>query len=172
VQTVRRHAEEAGRDPDAMSFGAALTCIIAPTEDAVDEATSNLALRWDAAALVPGPDAWERHGRKNPLGDWSYPRDLVPMDWPRQDALRIAEQVSPDDVRNLRFCGTPDSVANQLQPYIDAGLNMLLVGNYAELVLSGDWGDALAGESVVTQTYDIIRGRNGIELPAQMTGTS
>jgi len=169
VKDVRRYAEEAGRDPDAMSLGAALTCIIAPTEDKVDEATSSLALRWDAAALVPGPDAWRRHGKENPLGDWSYPRDLVPMDWSREDALRIAEQVQPEDVRNVRFCGTPQSVADQLQPYIDAGLNMLLVGNYAELVLSGDWGDALAGQNVVADTYDLIRERNGIAPPVVAT---
>lgn len=165
VQSVRSHAEEAGRDPDEMSFGAALCCIIAPTEDKVDEATNNLALRWDAAALVPGPDAWGRNGIENPLGDWSYPRDLVPMDWSREDALRIAEQVQPEHVRKLRFCGTPESVADQLQPYIDAGLDMLLVGNYAELVLSGDWGDALAGENLVADMYDLIRERNGIPLP-------
>jgi phthiodiolone/phenolphthiodiolone dimycocerosates ketoreductase len=162
VKTVKKHAEAAGRDPDAISFGAATTAIIAPTEAEVDKATQNLALRWDAAALVPGPDAWERFGVKNPLGDWSYPRDLIPMDWSREDALKIARAVPPEMVRKLRFCGTPQAVANQLQPYIEAGLNMILVGNYGELVLSGDWGDALAGQSVVTQTYDLIRQRNGL----------
>lgn len=165
VQVVKRHATEAGRDPDELLFGAALCCVIAPTEEKVDEATQNLALRWDAAALVPGPDAWARFGMKNPLGDWSYPRDLVPMDWAREDALAIAKKVPPEMVRKLRFSGTPQSVADQLQPYIDAGLNMLLVGNYAELVLSGDWGDALAGQSVVSDCYDVIRARNGQAVP-------
>jgi phthiodiolone/phenolphthiodiolone dimycocerosates ketoreductase len=166
VQTVKRHAEQAGRDPDALSFGAALCCVIAPTEDKVDEATRNLALRWDAAALVPGPYAWKRFGVDNPLGDWSYPRDLIPMDWSREDALAIANRVPPEMVRRMRFAGTPQSVADQLQPYIDAGLNMLLVGNYGELVLSGDWGDALAGQSVVSDCYDIIRARNNQPMPA------
>jgi phthiodiolone/phenolphthiodiolone dimycocerosates ketoreductase len=162
VKVVKTHAERAGRNPDDVMFGSATTCLIAPTEKMVDDATANLALRWDAAALVPGPDAWERSGVKNPLGDWSYPRDLVPMDWSREDALKIANQVPPEIVRKMRFCGTPQSVADQLQPYIDAGLNMILVGNYAELVQSGDWGDAMAGQSVVTQTYDVIRKRNGM----------
>jgi phthiodiolone/phenolphthiodiolone dimycocerosates ketoreductase len=160
VRTVKVHAEQAGRDPEALLFGAALCCVIAPTEDKVDEATQNLALRWDAAALVPGPQAWQRWEIDNPLGDWSYPRDLIPMDWNREDALAIARKVPPEMVRKMRFAGTPQSVADQLQPYIDAGLNMLLVGNYAELVLSGDWGDALAGQSVVSDCYDIIRTRN------------
>jgi len=162
VATVRRHAAEAGRDPEALTFGAALCSIIAPTEDEVDTATQNLALRWDAAALVPGPSGWGQFGAENPLGkDWSYPRDLIPMHWSREDALAIAEQVTPEMVRKLRFSGTPQSFADQLQPYIDAGLNMLLVGNYAELVLSGDWGDAMAGQNVVAEAYDIIRDRNG-----------
>ncbi len=162
VKIVKKHAEAAGRDPEKLMFGAATTCLIAPTEAEVDKATQNLALRWDAAALVPGPDAWERFGVKNPLGDWSYPRDLIPMDWSREDALKIANAVPPEMVRKLRFCGTPQSVADQIQPYIEAGFNMILVGNYAELVLSGDWGDAMAGRSVVTEMYDIIRKRNGM----------
>jgi phthiodiolone/phenolphthiodiolone dimycocerosates ketoreductase len=162
VQEVKRLAGLAGRDPESMTFFGGLCCIVAPTEAQVQRATENLALRWDVAALVPGPSSWQRFGTENPLGDWSYPRDLVPMDWSREDALNIARQVSPEMVRHLRFCGTPQQVADQIQPYIDAGMNKILIANYGELVLSGDWGDALAGQRVVSETYDIIRRRNGM----------
>ena len=166
VTEIKRQAKIAGRDPEQMTFFGGLCCIVAPTEKLVGEATHNLALRWDVASLVPGPSSWARFGVKSPLGDWSYPRDLIPMDWSREDALKIANQVSPEMVRNLRFCGTPESVAKQIQPYIDAGMNKIMIANYGELVKSGDWGDALAGQSVVSQTYDIIRKKNGMP-PAQ-----
>ena len=44
--------------------------------------------------------------------------------------------------------------------------NKILIANYGELVLSGDWGDAMAGQKVVAETYDLIRKRNGMP-PAQ-----
>ena len=160
VREVKQRAEAAGRDPDQLAFFGGICAIVAPTEAQVAKATENLAIRWDVASLVPGPSSWARFGKTSPLGDWSYPRDLVPMDWSREDALRIARQVTPEDVRNLRVCGTPQQVADQLQPYIDAGMNKILIANYGELVLSGDWGDALAGQRVVAETYDIIRRRN------------
>jgi hypothetical protein len=54
-------------------------------------------------------------------------------------------------------------VAAPPSPYIDAGMNKIMIANYGELVLSGDWGDAAGGgRGVVSQTYDIIRERNGI----------
>ncbi len=164
VKTIKRTAEENGRDPEQLDFIGGIMAIIAPTEDLVDQATLSPALRWDAASLVSGPEAWKRFGVKNPLGEnWSYPRDLVPMDWSRENTLKIANQVTPEMVRNMRACGTPQSVADQLQPYIDAGMNKILVANYAELVLSGGWGDATGGgNGVVAQTYDIIRKRNGM----------
>ena len=168
VKAVRRIATINNRNPDNLAFFGGITAIVAPTEDLVEKATQNLALRWDAASLVSGPEAWKRFGQTNPLGEgWSYPRDLIPMDWSREDALKIANQVSPQMVRNLRCCGTPQSVADQLQPYIDAGMNKIMIANYAELVLSGGWGDAMGGAGVVSQTYDIIRRRNGMPT---MTG--
>jgi len=163
VDEVKRRAHAAGRDAENFTFFGGICCIVAPTDDEVTKATENLALRWDTAALVPGPSSWERFGAENPLGrDWSYPRDLVPMDWSREDALKIAQAVTPEMVRNLRICGTPQQVADQLQPYIDAGMNKIMIANYAELVLSGDWGDSMAGQNVVTQTMNIIRKRNGM----------
>ena len=170
VATVRRHAEEAGRDPDALTFLAAFTGIIEDDEEAVEAACHNLALRWDTAALVPGGETWARLGLDNPLGpDWSYPRDLVPMDWSREEALKIADQVSPDTVRKLRLAGTPRQAAERIQPYIEAGATMVLVANYADLVATGDWGDALEGTTSCLRTYDILRELNG--QPAVASGS-
>jgi phthiodiolone/phenolphthiodiolone dimycocerosates ketoreductase len=167
VKNIKQIAEANGKDPEQLDFIGGVMAIIAPTEDLVDQATQSPALRWDAAALVSGPDAWKRFGQKNPLGEgWSYPRDLIPMDWSREDTLKIASQVAPEMLRNLRSCGTPQSVADQLQPYIDAGVNKILIANYAELVLTGGWGDATSGNGVISQTYDIIRKRNGMPTMA------
>ncbi|MGH9034896.1 MAG: LLM class flavin-dependent oxidoreductase, partial [Acidimicrobiia bacterium] len=162
VETVRRHAEKAGRDPEALFFLTAYTGIVEETEDAVDEACNNLALRWDAAALVPNGNTGKRIGLRNPLGeDWSYPRDLVPMDWSREDALRIARLVAPETVRKLRLAGTPPQAAAHIQQYVEAGSNVVLLCNYADLVRTGAWGDELSGTTTCLQVFDLLRGFNG-----------
>jgi phthiodiolone/phenolphthiodiolone dimycocerosates ketoreductase len=161
VQDLRRLTEASGRDPDALVIMLGTACLIADTEEKVDEVCRNPAARWDAAALCPDGESFRRMcGRDNPLGsEWSYPRDLIPMDVDRDDALKIIDQLTPDDVRAARFCGTPAHVADQLQPYIEAGASHVLVLNYADLLLTGDFGDSTGG-SATLETVDIMRKRN------------
>lgn len=162
VQDLRRGAEQAGRNPDDLIIMLGTACLVADTEDKVEEACQNPAMRWDAAALCPDGESFRRMtGRDNPLGPhWSYPRDLIPMNVSRDDALKIVDQVTPDDVRAARFSGTPPQVADQLQPYIEAGATHVLTLNYADLVLTGDFGDATGGGHAMLDLVDIMRKRN------------
>lgn len=162
VQALRGGAESAGRDPDDLIIMLGTACLVADSEDKVDEVCRNPAIRWDAAALCPDGDSFRRMcGRDNPLGaEWSYPRDLIPMDVSRQDALDVIEQIGPDDVRATRFSGTPPQVAAQLQPYIDAGATHVLALNYADLILTGDFGDATSGGRSMIELIEILRAQN------------
>jgi phthiodiolone/phenolphthiodiolone dimycocerosates ketoreductase len=131
IVQFKRYAEEAGRDPEPMTRLVLFSVVLADSEDQVEELTHNPVLRWDSAAMVPGPHTWERFGQVNPLGEnYSYPRDLIPMEWSREDALKIVEQVPPEMVRNMRFCGTPRQVAEMIQPFIEAGCNHVMIGDY------------------------------------------
>jgi phthiodiolone/phenolphthiodiolone dimycocerosates ketoreductase len=162
VQDLRKRTEEAGRNPDDLTIMLGTACVVADTEQKVDDACSSPALRWDAAALCPDGESFRRMcGRDNPLGpEWSYPRDLIPMNVGRDEALDIVEQLTADDVRAARFCGTPQQVAAQLQPYIEAGATHVLALNYADLVLTGDFGDATGGAGEMLELIDIMRRRN------------
>lgn len=162
VAEFRRYAEEAGKDPENMTRMALFRVVLKDNEAQVEEATHNAALRWDSAALVPGPQAWERHGRVNPLGaDFAYSRDLIPMAWSREDALKVVEQVPPEMVRKMSFCGTPEQVAGMIQPFIEAGCNHVMIGDYGSLVTSGDMGQALEGSQRITALFDHLRKLNG-----------
>lgn len=162
VQDLRKRTEEAGRDPDDLIIMLGTACVVADTEQEVDDACKSPALRWDAAALCPDGESFRRMcGRDNPLGpEWSYPRDLIPMNVGRDEALEIVEQLTADDVRAARFCGTPPQVADQLQPYIEAGATHVLALNYADLVLTGDFGDATGGGGAMLELIDVMRQRN------------
>ncbi|HEV8622832.1 MAG TPA: LLM class flavin-dependent oxidoreductase [Acidimicrobiia bacterium] len=160
VRQLKRSAEEAGRDPDDVTVFLAFPSVIGPNDAAVTEATENAALRWDAAAMLADTSCWTRAGMKNPLGDdWSYSRDLIPMWWTREDALKIVEQVPPEAVRATRVTGTPAEAAAQIAPFIEAGATHVLVANYLPLIMSGDFSDALQGTSQSLETIEILRQR-------------
>ena len=169
VRRVKQAAEQAGKDPDELVIQAAFMTLIENDEEHVQKATENLALRWDCAATLVS-DTWSKAGLKNPLGsDWVYSRDLVPADWSREDALRIANAVSPDDVRKLRICGTPGDAAKQMQPYIEAGANYVWAANYSGLVSTGQLAEGDTGVQAILETYNHLRVMNDqpqIPLPA------
>ena len=128
----------------------------------VHELVNNPVIRWDSAALVPGPQAWARHGQVNPLGeDFAYVRDLLPMEVSREDALKVIDKVSPKMVRNIRFSGTPKEVAKMIQPFIEAGCTHVMIGDYGALVTSGDMGSAVNGARRLAETFDGLRELNG-----------
>jgi phthiodiolone/phenolphthiodiolone dimycocerosates ketoreductase len=161
VAQFKLFAEEAGKDPDPMTRMMMFTVVLGDDDDHVDELTHNAAIRWDTAALVTGGETWRRHGMANPLGDdWAYVRDLIPMEWSREDALKIVDQVPTEMVRKLRFCGTPKEVAQMIQPYIEAGCNHVLALDYGALVSSGDLGQAAAGGRRLSECYQELRQLN------------
>jgi phthiodiolone/phenolphthiodiolone dimycocerosates ketoreductase len=166
VKEVKEHAERAGKDPEQLVFQASIMSIIERDEAAVQRATENLALRWDCAATLPSTEPWKSIGLTNPLGDnWSYSRDLVPAEWSREDALAIANQVSPETVRKLRVCGTPEDAARQIQPYIEAGANYVWAANYSGLVSAGELGSGDTGVEALLDTYAVLRKINGQPAP-------
>jgi phthiodiolone/phenolphthiodiolone dimycocerosates ketoreductase len=158
VVEFKRFATEAGKDPEPMTRMVLFRCVLGDSEAQVEEMTHNAILRWDTAALVPGGETWKRHGAINPLGeDFAYVRDLYPMEWTREDALKIVDQVPPDMVRNLSFCGTPAQVAEMIFPFIEAGCNHVMIGDYGALVNAGDMGQAVEGSRRLVECFDHLR---------------
>lgn len=170
VAQVREFAEAAGRDPDALRFYCLILAVIDETEDGVEELTHHPLLRWDSVALVPDSSVFNGWGIiEHPIRpDYSYSRDIISTDWSREDTLAIIERTPPEIVRRSRACGTPAQVADQLQPYIEAGANWLNIINYASFVGSGNFADAAASQGLVGETIRRLRERNGQEIPAGM----
>jgi phthiodiolone/phenolphthiodiolone dimycocerosates ketoreductase len=135
VEEFNGLAREAGKDPDSMIRLVAFCVLMSDSEDELEEIVNSPIIKWDTAAIVPGGEVWRHYGQENPLGDdWAYARDLRPLEWSRQDALKICDQVSPEMVRKLRLCGTPEQVADMIQPYIEAGCNHVVLGDYSGVV--------------------------------------
>jgi phthiodiolone/phenolphthiodiolone dimycocerosates ketoreductase len=155
---------KAGKDPDSMVKLVAFCVLMADTEEELDEITRNPIIKWDTAAIVPGGEVWRHYGEENPLGsDWAYARDLRPLEWSREDALKICDQVSPDMVRNLRLCGTAEQVADMIQPYIEAGCNHVVLGDYSGVVTSPQFFGGVAERHA--RFFNHLRKLNGQPIP-------
>jgi phthiodiolone/phenolphthiodiolone dimycocerosates ketoreductase len=165
VAGFKASAARAGKDPDDLIIMVGLANLIAEDESILDEIANNIAIRWEVAAMWPEGESFLRVlGRENPLGSqWSYPRDLVPMSISRDHAISIASQITPDDVRKARFLGTPTQVADQVQPWIDAGATHVLSYNFAGFV-APPYPDGVNRAEV--EFFNIVRQRNSAPAPA------
>jgi phthiodiolone/phenolphthiodiolone dimycocerosates ketoreductase len=168
VATIKCGAERRGVDPDSLMFHVMTSCLIYEHDSEREFLENNLALRFHAAIEVPGADAtWKRWGGgESPFGrDFYYSRDFVSTEWSLEDCLKIAHQVDPAMVKRSKLLGTPREVADQVQPYIEAGATHVGVGNFATLLTTGDWGDASEKRNLALTVIDDLRERNGI-VPA------
>lgn len=161
IATLRSAAESADRDPDDLVFTCLMATVIYGDESERDWYLENLAIRLHSALEVPGGGAcWDRWGagQPHPLGDdFFYARDFIPMEWSREDAIRVAEAVPPELVARAKFCGTPEQVAAQVHPYLEAGATHCLLGNFVDLLSSGDFADAIERQNRVTDTFAHLR---------------
>ena len=171
VKKVKQFAEAAGRDPEALRFYVLVLALIDATEDGAEQLTHNPLLRWDSVALVT--DAKVFGSWVHPIRpDYTYARDLISMDWSREDALAIIEKTPPEIVRKARITGTPAQVAAQIQPYIEGGANWINVINYAAFVGSGQFSDAAAAQGLVGDVVRHMRIANGQPVPAGLAAAS
>lgn len=136
IKKVKEHADRAGRDPDNLRFFLTAMCLMADTEDELEEMTRHPLIRWDATSLMLQGKDWEKWGLgEHPIRpDYSYSRDLTSMWWNAEDAWKVIDATPPQVVRNTRFAGTPTQVAHQLQPYIEAGINWVNPCNFGMFI--------------------------------------
>lgn len=156
-------ARDAGKNPDDMVKLIAFCVLMADDEAELDRIVDNPVIKWDTAAIVPGGEVWRKFGQQNPLGDnWVYSQHLFPLEWSREDALKICHAVTPEMVRNLRLCGTPEQVADQIQPYIEAGANHVVLGDYSGVVDTAAFFGGVADRH--SRLFNRLRSFNGQPL--------
>ena len=173
VAYVKECAEKAGRDPERLRFHVTAFVLIGTDDDAVDALVNHPLAKWDAAALITDAQLWKTYdGTEHPIRpDYNYARDLISMNWSREDALAIIDKVTPAHVRGARTCGTPDQVAAALQPYLEAGANYLNIVDYSPLLgSSGQFGESGEAIDVTAACVARLRELNG-QPPLAATGT-
>lgn len=133
IDTIKDTASKAGRDPEVLAFNAQVILALAETDEKAWELARHPNNGWLAvtAASIDSSNTWERHGYENPLGKFTWSKDLrVTMLTPELVA-DMAEQV-PEPMTDVSIVwGGPQRVAERLQGFIDAGVNELSFFNMA-----------------------------------------
>jgi phthiodiolone/phenolphthiodiolone dimycocerosates ketoreductase len=132
LSVVRSAGREAGRDPASITAG--YHAYVVPAED---HETSHRMLAAPLAAamsLVASAANWERSGRRHPLGDgFQGLRDYVP-EWYSPEELQAAVAAyHPDVLHDQVAHGTAAEIAAFFEPFVEAGLEHLVVSNVGPL---------------------------------------
>ncbi|HXL41767.1 MAG TPA: LLM class flavin-dependent oxidoreductase, partial [Actinomycetota bacterium] len=132
LSVVRSAGREAGRDPASITAGH--HAYIVPAEDHETSHRMLAAPLAGAMSLVASAANWERSGRRHPLGDgFQGLRDYVP-EWYSPEELQAAVAAyHPDVLHDQVAHGTAPEIAAFFEPFVEAGLEHLVVSNVGPL---------------------------------------
>lgn len=153
---IREAAEQAGRDPQAITPAKMVVCLIGEPDELSDilqrPLVKSLVLQLTADALAAA-------GHRHPMGKhWRGIQDIDPRVLTRDRLLRLFEQVDPAAILSVVPHGTPKQVAEQIAEFGEAGARVVSVLDY-----SGMAGQTYAAESAhkVREVEDALLGLTG-----------
>ena len=153
---IREAAEQAGRDPQAITPAKMVVCLIGEPDELNSilqrPLVKSLVLQLTADALAAA-------GHRHPMGErWRGIQDIDPRVLTRDRLLRLFEEVDPAAILSVVPHGTPTHVAEQIADFGEAGARVVSVLDY-----SGMAGQAYAAESArkVREVEDALLQRTG-----------
>jgi phthiodiolone/phenolphthiodiolone dimycocerosates ketoreductase len=132
LSVVRSAGREAGRDPASITAG--YHAYVVPAEDHETSHRMLAAPLAGAMSLVASAANWERSGRRHPLGDgFQGLRDYVPEWYPPEELQAAVAAYHPDVLHDQVAHGTAAEIAAFFEPFVEAGLEHLVVSNVGPL---------------------------------------
>lgn len=132
LAAVRQSAERAGRDPMAITPCFVQICLIAE-DDAALERIVRAPLVASFLLQVPA-HVLRRFGFEHPMGaDWCGFHELNPATLTRERIVEFLAKVDPEAILAVVPHGTPKQVARTIKSYVDAGLRVPKILDYATM---------------------------------------
>jgi len=158
LAAVRGAAAGAGRDPEAITPGLYARCVLAETrEEAEAIIDGSLLMRY--IALTRPAEAFAARGAVHPLGDRAFGlTSFLPTRYGREEALRLAEAVPVEVVRDTAIHGTPDDVAERVGRFVGAGARHVQLTNMTPLAAPDR---AAASEALMGEAVAALRSKAG-----------
>lgn len=121
LQVIRGAAQEAGRDPQAITPALAQIPIVAPTEQEARKMLDTRFLRF--FALLGSSLDWRKVGARHPFGEhFRGYVDWVPEQYDRQTLEEALAAVPPAMLGDWLLWGTPEQVAGKLRAFGEVGV--------------------------------------------------
>ncbi|WP_139273320.1 LLM class flavin-dependent oxidoreductase [Mycobacterium paraffinicum] len=160
VTSLRGQVAEHGRDPEAFEF-ALFPCalLIHEDENVIDRALDHPFMRWLTATWGRiNQEDWRRDGFEPPRPGWHYALDLLPVKVSKAEGEEVLGRVTRKMTEAAWIYGTPAQVAEQLQPYIDAGATWLHLGDTLPFLLDPE--DAQLSANRIIEVARILKRTN------------
>ncbi len=151
---VREGATAAGRPHDAVTPGLYARVVVAETREEAEAAIDgSLLMRF--IALTRPAEAFAARGAEHPLGEGAFGlTSFMPTAYGRAEALRLAEAVPPEVVRDAVIHGTPDEVARAVGAFVERGARHVQLTNMTPLAAPAL---AAASEALLADTVVALR---------------
>jgi phthiodiolone/phenolphthiodiolone dimycocerosates ketoreductase len=138
LKALKADLERKGRDPEQFEFGLWFMALVHEDPEVIRRAMAGKFLRWMAG--ISGRiemAAWRREGLTPPMPeDWHYATRLLPAQCSDTQVEELLAGVSDEIVERSYVHGNPREVANQVQPYVDAGATWIGICDLLPFVLN------------------------------------
>jgi phthiodiolone/phenolphthiodiolone dimycocerosates ketoreductase len=135
LDAIRAAAEEAGRDPQAITPALDQYTMVAPT---VQEARALLETkfgRYASGLLFASAEEWRKVGAEHSFGEhYGGPSDIVPERYDRKTLEEGIATVPPELIGYGFLWGTPERVAEKLRAFGEVGLRHAVVVSWSTMV--------------------------------------
>jgi phthiodiolone/phenolphthiodiolone dimycocerosates ketoreductase len=143
IAEIRKTVEQKGRDPETFKIGAWAEFLLYDEgqEDLVQTALANPLVQWMGILFGRFPHgAWEDEGLPLPLGDpaWHYSTKYEPVRWSAAEVKDVLDKLPRKLFEKSFYIGTPAQIADQMRPYIEAGVNWMMPTDLMNFILPPD----------------------------------
>jgi phthiodiolone/phenolphthiodiolone dimycocerosates ketoreductase len=140
ITELRRMVEEKGRDPERFKIGIWVEFLLHDEreDDLVEIALANRMIQWMGILYGRFPHgAWEDEGLPLPLGDpdWHYSMKYEPIRWSAAEIQEVLDRTPREQIEKCFFIGTPAKVAEDMRPYIEAGVDWIMPVDLMNFIL-------------------------------------
>jgi len=165
VSWIRTTLESRDRDPG--EFGVGMICVALLHEDrrAIEECFRNPLVKFMSGVFGRFHQGdWSVEGIEPVMpADWHYAFKLLPLQMPKDEIDRIVEAVPERMVERSFFCGTPEQVTEQIQLFVDAGANHVIIADMLPVVHGPDQAGPSFGRML--QVAGALKARNLLTQP-------
>jgi phthiodiolone/phenolphthiodiolone dimycocerosates ketoreductase len=147
---MREQLEQKGRDPDAFRYGVWATTLMHEDPELVERGLDNKLNRWlTAIAGRVNMNDWDAEGIEPPMPrDWHYAMKMLPLSMSDAEVDEWASRATREMAERSFFCGTPAEVADQLRPFIEAGVDFVCITDMLPFVLPVEEAQAALGRAI------------------------